>query len=78
MKLYPAELRRVGPSRYAVRIDVDGSERTYEFSVVGETIRCVVAAPEFNALVHRNGGPVKQLFAAVLAFDLAQGAEIPD
>lgn len=80
MKLYPTELRRVGPSTYAVRIEtrLPVAMHEFKFTVTGDDIRVVETPPEFEALIRHSGGPVKALFAAVLSFDSAQGAEIPD
>lgn len=80
MKIYPTELRCVGPSRYAVRLDTTYPAGTYEFEfiVTGDDICVVETPPEFEALIHHNGGPAKGLLAAVLAFHSAQGAEIAD
>lgn len=78
MTLYPVQVTRVGVSRYLVRIEVDRSSKTheFEFAVSGDDIRVVESPPAFEEWIGHNGGAVRNLLAAVLAFDRSQGTVV--
>lgn len=81
MRLFPTELRRVGPSRYFVRIETEAPDEAREFVFTvrgsGDEIRVVESPADFTEFLHRSPGP-KSLLAAILAFDAAQGVEVSD
>ncbi|MEZ4449142.1 MAG: hypothetical protein R3B09_06655 [Nannocystaceae bacterium] len=82
MKLYPTELRRIGPSIYYVRIETESPDGAHEFVFTvtgnGPDIRVVESPPGYDEFLHYNPGPMKSLLAAVLAFDMAQGVEVSE
>lgn len=73
MMIYPLQMSRVRPGCYLVRLETNDPHGVYEFefSMIGEGIRVVVSEPGFEDLIGHN--PVQDIFAAVLAFDRAQG-----
>lgn len=80
MKLHPIQLRRTGESRYVVNIETSSppGSHEFEFMVTGTDIRVVVSTPGFEAFMRNNVGPLRSLLAAILAFDDAQGVDLPD